>query len=210
MRSAAASPAGPPDSGMLAERDRRTLLNVAWQSLRHGVEQGISLSVDPAAFEPPLNKQGASFVTLHHEGELRGCIGSLEAFRALISDVAENAFAAAFRDPRFPPLRPDELGRLSLDISVLSLPEPMRFDAEADLVQQLRPHRDGLILQAEGHRGTFLPSVWESLPEPGRFLQHLKLKAGLPPGYWSGDIRVWRYSTESFGGSEERPADGAC
>jgi hypothetical protein len=191
----------------LAQRDRRTLLNVAWQSLRHGLDEGVSLAMDGTAFEAPLGEAGASFVTLHLTGQLRGCIGSLEAFRPLVTDVAENAFSAGFRDPRFPPLRPHELGGLGLDISVLSRPEPMSFSSEQDLLRQLRPHRDGLILQAESRRGTFLPSVWESLPEPARFLQHLKLKAGLTPGYWSEDIRVWRYVTESFGGEEERPTE---
>lgn len=189
---------------MLAETHRTLLLDTAWQSIRHGLENDTSLNVDAGRFDAPLRAPGASFVTLHRGGELRGCIGSLEAFRALITDVASNAFAAAFRDPRFPALRAQELADLTLDISVLSSPQAMTFGSEQELLAQLRPNQDGLILQDGAHRGTFLPSVWESLPEPGRFLQHLKLKAGLTADYWSEDILVWRYSAECFGGDPGR------
>jgi len=187
---------------MLADTDRNILLDTAWESIRHGLQHGTALAVEAADFAAPLSEAGASFVTLHRRDELRGCIGSLQAFRPLVSDVAENAFAAAFRDPRFSPLRAQELGDLTLDISVLSAPQSMRFSTEQDLLQQLQPHRDGLILQEGSRRGTFLPSVWESLPEPERFLQHLKIKAGLAPDHWSQDIQVWRYSTECFGGGD--------
>jgi AmmeMemoRadiSam system protein A len=191
---------------MLAAPQRRILLDTAWKSIRQGLQQGVSLRVEASAWERPLSEPGASFVTLHRDGELRGCIGSLEAFRPLISDVAENAYAAAFRDPRFRPLQTDELEALTLEISVLSAPEPISFRDEAHLLSQLRPQRDGLILEDKRHRGTFLPSVWTSLPEPRRFLEHLKLKAGLPAGHWSEDMRIWRYTTESFGGTEGGPA----
>jgi len=191
---------------MLAETERNILLDTAWKSIRHGLQRGTPLTVQAADFAAPLSEPGASFVTLHRQDELRGCIGSLQAFRPLVSDVAENAFAAAFRDPRFTPLRDQELADLTLEISVLSAPQIMRFSSEQDLLQQLQPQRDGLILQDGSHRGTFLPSVWDALPEPGRFLQHLKLKAGLAPDHWSQDIQVWRYSTECFGGGGEPPA----
>lgn len=186
---------------MLTETHRTILLDTAWDSIRHGVESASPLQVDAGSWEAPLSEPGASFVTLHKGGELRGCIGSLQAFRPLITDVAENAFAAAFRDPRFARLQALELPELTLDISVLSAPLPMTFNSERDLLSQLRPHQDGLILQDGPHRGTFLPSVWESLPEAERFLQQLKLKAGLTPDHWSENIRVWRYSTECFGGN---------
>lgn len=186
---------------MLTETHRTILLDTAWDSIRHGVESASPLQVDAGSWEAPLSEPGASFVTLHKGGELRGCIGSLQAFRPLITDVAENAFAAAFRDPRFARLQALELPELTLDISVLSAPLPMTFNSERDLLSQLRPHQDGLILQDGLHRGTFLPSVWESLPEAERFLQQLKLKAGLTPDHWSENIRVWRYSTECFGGN---------
>jgi AmmeMemoRadiSam system protein A len=116
----------------------------------------------------------------------------------LIVDVAENAFSAAFRDPRFTPVGPNELDDLTVHISVLSKPEPITFANEDELLQQLRPGIDGLILRDGRNRGTFLPSVWESLPQPGEFLTHLKTKAGLPPNHWSDAIEVERYTTESF------------
>lgn len=191
---------------MLTETHRTILLDTAWDSIRHGVESASPLQVDAGSWEAPLSEPGASFVTLHKGGELRGCIGSLQAFRPLITDVAENAFAAAFRDPRFARLQAHELPELTLDISVLSAPLPMTFNSERDLLSQLQPHQDGLILQDGPHRGTFLPSVWESLPEAERFLQQLKLKAGLTPDHWSENIRVWRYSTECFGGDSSHDA----
>jgi AmmeMemoRadiSam system protein A len=183
---------------MLADKHRTVLLETAWQSIKHGVTTGKALDPDTQRCEAPLAEPGASFVTLHRGGELRGCIGSLEAYRALITDVAENAFAAAFRDPRFAPLQAQELADLSLDISVLSRPQRMSFTSEQELLTQLRPKQDGLILQAGSNRATFLPSVWESLPEPARFLRQLKLKAGLTADYWSEDIRAWRYGSECF------------
>lgn len=185
---------------LLDEEARRRLLAVAWESLHHGLARGAPLRPDPAAFPEPLRAERAAFVTLHHGERLRGCIGHLEACAPLVLDVADNAFAAAFRDPRFPRLEPWELEGLSLDISVLSPPEPMSFRDEADLLRQLRPGVDGLILTAGAARGTFLPSVWESLPAPRDFLTHLKGKAGLPGDYWSETLRVARYHTESFGG----------
>jgi len=190
----------------LAETHRTILLDTAWGSIRHGLETGTTVKVDAERLAAPLSEPGASFVTLHKGGELRGCIGSLQAFRPLIRDVAENAFAAAFRDPRFAPLQAHELPDLTLDISVLSVPLPMTFNSEQDLLNQLRPHRDGLIVQDGQRRGTFLPSVWESLPEPDRFLQQLKLKAGLAPDYWSDSMQVWRYTTECFGGDSNHGA----
>jgi len=119
-----------------------------------------------------------------------------------VQDVAHNAYAAAFSDPRFPPLAALELELEGLDlhISILSPPEPMQFVSEGDLLNQLRPGEDGLILRAGVRRGTFLPSVWESLPQPQAFLQHLKMKAGLAPDFWSDEVRVERYTTEAFGG----------
>ena len=181
------------------EQQREILLDLAWQSIRHSLHHTTTLEVTPGMFEAPLCDPGASFVTLQRSGQLRGCIGSLEAFRPLVCDVAENALAAAFRDPRFAPLTPVELANLTLDISVLSPPQALTFVSEQDLLDQLRPNTDGLILEENGKRGTFLPSVWDSLPERERFLQHLKLKAGLPARHWSDAIRVWRYTTECFG-----------
>lgn len=186
---------------MLNVRERERLLAIAATAIRAGLGAGGAASMEMDELPPPLREPGASFVTLHHRGELRGCIGSLEPHESLAWDVARNAFNAAFRDPRFPPLSRTELDDLDLHISVLGSPEPLRFTDEADLVAQLRPGEDGLILETAGHRGTFLPSVWESLPRPEDFLRHLKRKAGLPADFWSPDIRILRYGTESFGAS---------
>ncbi|MFN2310235.1 MAG: AmmeMemoRadiSam system protein A [Gammaproteobacteria bacterium] len=177
---------------------RQQLRALAAASIRHGLEQGRPLTPDPQAYPETLRAARASFVTLNRHGALRGCIGSLEACRPLLVDVAENAFAAAFRDPRFPPLRAEELSDLEIHLSVLSPPAPVDFRDEADLIAQLRPGVDGLILSFDRHRGTFLPSVWSSLPQPAQFLTELKRKAGLPADFWSPDLRVQRYTTEMF------------
>jgi uncharacterized protein len=180
--------------------ERATLLDIAARSIAHGLEHHRPLNLDPNDYPEPLRAIRATFVTLERYADLRGCIGVLDAFRPLVVDVARNAFAAAFEDPRFPPLRAVEYPELTLKLSVLTPAEPLAFDSEAGLLAQLRPGVDGLILSDRGHRGTFLPSVWEQLPHPRDFLDHLKRKAGLPLGYWSESLRVDRYGTESFGG----------
>lgn len=187
-----------PDRPMLDTHDRRVLLALARQSIAHGLSHARALRVDPADYSPALQAKRATFVTLHEQGRLRGCIGHLEAVLPLVQDVAENAYSAAFRDPRFPPLTPEEADVVDIQISILTPPEPIEFDSEADLLTRIEPGRDGLILEDRGARGTFLPSVWESLTEPRDFLRHLKLKAGLPADHWSEQLRVSRYRTESF------------
>lgn len=183
---------------MLSETDRTALRALARASIRHGLQQGRALAVDARTLSPALQATGASFVTLEIAGEMRGCIGTLEARRPLAEDVAANAFAAAFRDSRFPPLSAHEESRLDIHVSVLSAPEPMAVRDEADLLRQLRPGIDGLVLEDGARRGTFLPSVWEQLPDPRDFLAHLKRKAGLPPGHWSPTLRVSRYTCQVF------------
>ena len=179
-------------------RFRTPLLQTARQSIRHGLTRGEALQPAPETVPPPLCAHGACFVTLHLDRELRGCIGSLEPYRPLIDDVAANAYGAAFRDPRFAPLTEAEFARIELHISILHPAQPLHFESEADLLAQLQPGVDGLILEAGALRSTFLPSVWEALPEPAQFFQELKRKAGLPVDYWSEIIRVWRYATESM------------
>ena len=183
----------------MSPEDRATLLDLARRSVAHGLDHGAPLPVDPTGYPEPLRAELAAFVTLHLHGALRGCIGHLEAVQPLVRDVAENAYAAAFRDPRFPPLTRQELQGLAVHISVLAAPEPMTFASEADLLGQIRPGIDGLILTEGRARGTFLPSVWESLPDRRDFLNHLKRKAGLPADHWSDRVQVARYTTESFG-----------
>ncbi len=179
--------------------ERRILLEVAAASIRHGLETGHPLPVRLEDYPESLREPGAAFVTLNLDGRLRGCIGSLQAIRPLVEDVAENAFAAAFRDPRFPPVTAEEYPRLEYHISILSKPEPFPVESEADLLAKLRPGIDGLVLIEGNHRATFLPSVWEQLPDPRQFLANLKIKASLPVDYWSDTIRFERYTVEEFG-----------
>ena len=182
----------------LCEEEHVLLRNIAREAVEFGLQHGGHLPVDVARYPRPLREPGASFVTLQMHGELRGCIGSLEAHQPLVQDVAHNAYAAAFSDPRFVPVSERELPELDFHISVLTPAVPMHFESETDLLSQIRPGIDGLVLEDGRHRGTFLPSVWESLPNATQFLQHLKLKAGLPPDYWSDTLTVSRYTTESF------------
>jgi len=188
------------EAGTLDAESRRLLVEVAWDSIRHGLAVGRPSHPNPSDYPEPLHAWGAAFVTLHHLGALRGCVGHLEAIQPLVLDVADNAFAAAFRDTRFAPLEAWELDGLTLDVSVLTAPEPLSFQDEEDLIRQLRPGEDGLILEDGWARGTFLPAVWESLPNPRELLNELKAKAGLPRGHWSNRLRLARYRTETFSG----------
>jgi AmmeMemoRadiSam system protein A len=155
------------------------------------------LSVNPADYPQALRDNGACFVTLKRNGQLRGCVGSPRAYRPLVDDVADNGFAAAFRDTRFPKIKPEEKPELSLSVSVLSPPAPMTFAGETDLLKQIRPTVDGLIIEADGRRALFLPQVWESLPRPQDFVAHLKVKAGLARDHWSPGFRAWRFTSEA-------------
>jgi len=188
--------------GALAPAQRATLMDVARRSIEHGLASGQPLVVTPSEYHRDLKAVRASFVTLQKYGQLRGCIGHLEAVQPVVVDVAENAFAAAFRDPRFSPLTAAEWPDVDVHLSLLTTPERMQFSDEADLIGQIRAGEDGLILQDGPNRGTFLPSVWESLPNPVDFLVHLKRKAGLAANHWSERVEVYRYHTESFGESD--------
>lgn len=184
----------------LAREHRQKLLEVARPSIHQGLETGRPREVEPADWPGPLQVERASFVTLHRvNGNLRGCIGAIEPYQPLVKDVAEHAYAAAFRDPRFPPLTAEELDLIRVHISVLTIPEPLEVSSEADLLEQLTPGEDGLILEDGPNRSTFLPAVWSSLETPDAFVSELKRKAGLRPDYWSPTIRFRRYRTESFG-----------
>jgi len=184
----------------LSNEDRKTLLNVA----KHAIEYGLrsagreKLPLNPLDYHQVLQQIRATFVTLQIAGELRGCIGTLEAYQPLVMDVARNAHAAAFSDPRFFPLSPKEYENIDIHISILSPASPMNYRSENDLIEQLQPGIDGLILQDGIYKSTFLPSVWETLPNRQQFVAHLKRKAGLPQDYWSETLQVSRYTTESF------------
>ncbi len=191
---------GEADTSSLSDAEQSRLLDIARSSLKSGLSAGRPAEVDLETLPPRLREPRATFVTLEKNHDLRGCIGSLQPSRPLAADVAHNAFAAAFRDPRFPPLREDELPALEIHISILSPLEPLEFKSEEDLLRQMRPQVDGVLLADGFYQGTFLPSVWESLPDPHSFLRHLKLKAGLPADYWSDTIRAWRYTVEGIRG----------
>lgn len=166
---------------------------------RHAIESLFrSHDGQPLPDAPFLDEPGATFVTLRLDGALRGCIGTLEPERTLRDDVAHNARAAALHDPRFEPLREAELVGLSIEVSLLSAPEPLTFAGEADLQRQLGARRDGVVLEYGRHRATFLPQVWEQLPDPDDFLRQLKAKAGLPPDFWSAQLRVSSYAVEKW------------
>jgi AmmeMemoRadiSam system protein A len=180
----------------LTKEQQQKLLMLAKKSIQQGFTTGKPLTVNITDFPAELTKLCATFVTLEKYGQLRGCIGMLTAVRPLVEDIVENAFSAAFNDPRFPSLAADELAELDIHLSILTPAEPMVFSSEQDLIRQLQPHIDGLILQEGFRHGTFLPSVWEQLPEPEQFLRHLKQKAGLPSDYWSDSIQVSRYRAD--------------
>jgi hypothetical protein len=159
-------------------------------------ELGVPLAAAHAA--DWLNRVGASFITLKQQDELRGCIGTLEAHRALGEDVRANAVAAAFRDPRFKPLQQQEFVTISVEVSVLSPVENMTFRDEDDALAQLRPAVDGVIFHYGYHRSTFLPQVWDDLRDPRIFMGHLKHKAGLPPDFWDPAVKLSRYTVAKW------------
>jgi AmmeMemoRadiSam system protein A len=169
----------------------RTLLRIARASLAEALGFGKALGEHEDSW---LREPGATFVTLRRRGELRGCVGSILAYRPLFEDVWRNAQASAFHDTRFPPVAPQELAEIAVEVSLLSEPEPLPCASEAEALRLLRPGVDGVILEYEEHRGTFLPQVWEQLPDPRDFLDHLRHKAGLRPGFWSPEVRLSRYT----------------
>jgi AmmeMemoRadiSam system protein A len=184
-----------------AERGR-LLLTIA----RESVTEALGLCAAGTYDEPWLHESGACFVTLMRRGDLRGCVGSVRAFRELFEDVWSNARASAFHDSRFPPVGRQELAEISVEVSLLSAPEPLCFGSEEEALRLLCPGRDGVIFEAGACRATFLPQVWEQLPEPRDFLLHLKRKAGLPPAYWSAEVQLFRYSVHKW--QEEPRARG--
>ena len=180
-----------------------TLLALARNAI--AVRMGLAQSITPqegflrgAVNAPELLKNAATFVTLTQNSQLRGCIGSLQAYRPLLDDIRENACNAAFRDPRFKPLSAEELPATRVEVSLLTPAVAMQFSSEADALAQLRPNIDGIIFSAGSRRSTFLPQVWEQLPKPADFMAHLKQKAGLPATYWGSDVKLERYTVEKW------------
>jgi hypothetical protein len=174
----------------------RTLIDIA----RGAIANGLGLNSVPVkrGHLPWLLQPGATFVTLHKDGKLRGCIGSLSATRTIGQDVASNARAAAFEDPRFAKLTREEWPRCALEVSLLSAAKPIRFADEADLHAQIQAGVDGLILEYDGKRATFLPQVWEGLPDKRSFLLELLKKAGLPEDTRPARCRISRYRVRKF------------
>ncbi|HEY9194398.1 MAG TPA: AmmeMemoRadiSam system protein B, partial [Methyloversatilis sp.] len=196
---------GTQDSGEAAPDDSASddsLGSLLVDTARRTIAEALGLPVADASTlpdHPALHLPGATFVTLHDAaGGLRGCIGQLEASRPLGEDVRANALAAAFSDPRFPPLRASEWRGLQLEVSLLDAPEELDVRSEAEALAALRPGIDGVILEWRGRCATFLPQVWAQLPDPARFLAALRHKAGLPAGFWADDVRLSRYRVRSF------------
>ena len=169
---------------------------------RAAIEEALGRGSAAPPVTPSLDAIGATFVTLRQRGDLRGCIGSVSASRPLSDDVRANAVAAAFQDPRFPPLKPAELSQLTIEVSLLGPQEAFYAASESDALAQLRPGRDGVVLEYRRHRSTFLPQVWDDLPEPKAFMAALKRKAGLPADFWSDEIRLSRYTVDKFAEAE--------
>ncbi len=181
----------------------RILLPIARATI--ATELGQSLAADESA--DWLHNRGACFVTLTENGQLRGCIGTVEAYRSLLDDVKSNAVAAALHDPRFPPLRLEELALVDIEVSLLSPMQELTFNSEREALAQLRPNIDGVVLEYGRFRSTFLPQVWEQLPKPAEFMAHLKYKAGLSPAFWVEGVKLYRYTVDKW---KEHDLEGAA
>ena len=177
---------------------RRALLDAAHRSLEQSVRLRAVAPFPAASYPPDITVWRSCFVTLMSGTRLRGCCGRLEAERPLIEDVWHNAYAAGFTDPRFHPLATEELSELEIEISVLTPLEPLDVGCAAELLAALTPGRHGLVLAMGGERVTFIPHVWEGLPDPARFLRELRRKAGWPEEGWEPDLAAWRFEAESI------------
>ena len=183
----------------LTLEEQQTLLHMAREAMEQAVRGKKPPPLDPAMLSSNLREQGASFVTLTIRGQLRGCIGALEAYQPLVDDVREHAVAAALEDPRFPQVREDELSRIQLEVSRLTRPVPLGYKDADDLTSKLRPQVDGVILRDGFRRATFLPQVWEKIPDPAEFLNQLCYKMGASANLWrQKHLDVLVYQVEEF------------
>jgi len=189
------------DSELTSEQGK-LLLEIARAAISNVLGQAVAQPEPAGQSADMLQAPGASFVTLNQQGQLRGCIGSLEARRPLLDDVKANAVAAARHDPRFAPLSLSELDTTDVEVSVLSPMQPLHFDSEEHALAQLRPGVDGVVFEYGRCRSTFLPQVWEQLPSPRQFMAHLKQKAGLAPDFWAPGVRLQHYTVRKFKESE--------
>jgi AmmeMemoRadiSam system protein A len=182
----------------LSDDERRLLRGAARESIEFGLVHHRSIAVAVLDYPEALRSEQATFVTLRSADELLGCIGTLRPHRPLVADVVHNAYHAAFGDPRFAPLTAAQLTGLDLHISILSLLEPLAIRSEEDLLAQLRPGLDGLLLEEGEQSATFLPAMWPRLQTPRTFVRVLKEKAQLPPDYWSPTIKAYRYTADEI------------
>jgi len=183
----------------LTDDEKRILLKLARQSIELAANHHSLPTLVLSEYSAPLQQEGASFVTLTEDGELRGCIGALEPYQALVQDVCEHAAAAAMDDYRFTPVHPREVSSLTIEISRLTVPQPLEYQQPVELLTCLQPGVDGVILRDGPHRATFLPQVWEKLPVPATFLSHLCQKMGAPSDLWRRKVlQVFTYQVEEF------------
>ncbi len=181
------------------EQEKRLLLHLARETIDRAVHGDPPPTINLEDLSEPLRQPGASFVTLRIDGELRGCIGTIEARDPLALDVQNNALGSAFRDPRFPPLTTQEFENVEIELSILTPPQTLDYDGPDDLLDKIRPGVDGLIIEKGWHRATLLPSVWEKIPDPLEFLSILCRKAGLSPDAWrQPDLIVRIYQAEKI------------
>lgn len=183
----------------LTSEERAILLKLARQAMESAVREVKLESLNLQSLPEPLRQRGATFVTLTRKGELRGCIGALEPQTTLAEDVREHAIAAAQQDFRFPPVQPSELPEINIEISRLTIPQDLDYDSPENLINRIRPHVDGVIIFDGWNRATFLPQVWEKLPDPETFFSHLCMKMGASPDLWRRKkLRVQVYQVEEF------------
>lgn len=183
----------------LTESDRSFLLSLARHSIENYVNDGSLPPLDLSALSPLLREQGASFVTLTYQGNLRGCVGALEPYQSLAEDVREHAVAAAFQDYRFPPVQAKEINDIKIEISYLTRPKILKYENPIDLLEILRPNIDGVVVSDGMRRATFLPQVWEKIPDPEEFLEQLCMKMGAPADLWRRKkVDVLTYQVEEF------------
>ncbi len=178
--------------------DQQSLLQIAKQSIFNGLKSGCAIVPDSKAYSIQLQAHISTFVTLNINASLRGCVGSLNASKPLVNDVAEHAYAAAFLDSRFPPLNNKEFDILEYHISILAPPQELQVESEEALLHRLRPGVDGVVLAEGSMRSTFLPAVWKKIPDPAQFIRQLKIKGGFPVTYWSDKIKVETYTVFEF------------
>lgn len=192
-------PAGAQGAASLAADEQQQLLTLARRSLATAVARAPVAKLEPGQLPEPLQASGACFVTLTKAGRLRGCIGEIFASRPLFEAVVANARSAALSDTRFTPVEPDELDELAIEISVLTPPERLVYGSPDELLRKLRPRVDGVVLASQGHRATYLPQVWEQIPDPEQFLRELARKAQLAPEAWKDPrVEVLTYQVHHF------------